>query len=159
MDMESEIINQNYELAYHLNPDIEELEVMARVKEIQDLIIQERGSVLVSRDPKRKHLSYPIKHKHYSYFGVFDFSASPETIEKINTQIKLQNDVLRCIILKKESKDKDLRVLGTERPRARMKTHEPLVLSPEELEKAAKQKEEIKPEQIEKEIEEALEKI
>lgn len=157
--MESEIINRNYELAYHLNPDIEESEVMARAKEIQDLITREKGSVLVSRDPKRKHLSYPIKQKHYSYFGVFDFSASPETIEKVNTQIKLQNDVLRCIILKKEPEDKDLRVLGTERPRSRMKTHEPTALSREDREKVAKQKEEVKPEQIEKEIEKVLENI
>lgn len=151
--------NQTYELAYHLNPDIEESEVLAHVQEIQNLITQSSGSVLVSREPKHKHLSYPIKQKHYSYFGVLDFSAVPETIEKLNSQMKLQSHILRYLLLKKEYGDKELRILGVSRPRPRIKTHEPLALSREELERAGKPKEEIKPEEMEKEIEEVLEKI
>lgn len=154
--MEPDITAKNYELAYHLNPDIEESELGAHVQELQNIITQNSGSILVSKDPKRKHLSYPIKHKHYSHFGIFDFSATPETLEKLNAQLKLQNDILRYILLKKEIEDKDLRILGVER-HPRIKTHEPTALSREEMERAGK--EEVKPEEMEKEIEEVLEKI
>jgi len=149
--METEIQNRNYELAYHLNSDIEEADIRKNIQELEDIVGQNSGSILISRDAKRKHLSYPLRHKHYSYFGSIDFSILPEMIEKIVAQMKLQRNVLRYLITEKPD-EKNLRVLGTERPR-RFKTHEPA----EDSEKI--KKEETKPEQIEKEIEDVLEKI
>lgn len=145
----------NYELAYHLNPDIEEGEMKNQVQELEKALTENGATVLISREPKKRPLSYPIRKKSYSYFGVLDFNASPEATEKINSQMKLQNQILRFLVLKKPSQEKGLRTLGLERPRPRMKTHEPTAISRE----AAKSKEEIKPEQLEKEIEEALERI
>lgn len=151
--MESAIVIKNYELAYHLNPDIEENEVKARAEELEAVISRSGALVLTSREPKRKHLSYPLNHKKYSYFGVLDFSGGPETLEKINAQLKLQNGLLRYLLTKKEQADKEFRVLGGERLRPKMRTHEPLAPGRETPAP------EVKPEQMEKEIEEVLEKI
>lgn len=154
MDSEG-LISSNYELAYHLNPEIEESEMKNQVQELEKALTENGATVLISREPKKRPLSYPIRKKNYSYFGVLDFNASPEATEKINSRIKLQNQVLRFLVLKKPPEEKKLRTLGMERPQPRMKTHEPTAVSRE----AAKPKEEIKPEQLEKEIEEALGKI
>jgi len=161
--MAEDIDNRNYELAYHLNPDIEETGLAGHVQEMEKIMAESGGSVLISREPKKKHLSYPIKKKNYAYFGVVDFSAGPEAIEKINARLKLQNDILRYLIVQKPATGKEIRILGTERPRARMRTHEPSAVGVgregAEKEKAAIVGEEGKPEQIEKEIEDVLEKI
>ncbi len=154
MELES-IAANNYELAYHLNPEIEEGEVKNQVQELEKVLTENGAAVLISREPKKRPLSYPIRKKNYSYFGVLDFSALPEATEKINSQMKLQNQVLRYLLLKKPGDEKELRTLGMERPRPRMKTHEPTAVGRE----TAKPKEEIKPEQLEKEIEELLGKI
>ncbi|MEK7506495.1 MAG: 30S ribosomal protein S6 [Patescibacteria group bacterium] len=151
--METQSDSRNYELAYHLNPDIEETEIKTRAEELEAVITQSGALILTVREPKRKHLSYPLHHKKYAYFGVLDFSAGPETLEKINVQLKFQNSLLRYLLIKKEQADKELRVLGGERPRPKMRTHEPSVPGRETPAP------EVKPEQMEKEIEEVLGKI
>lgn len=157
--MELSTENRNYELAYHLNPDIEESDLTGRFQELEKIVTENGGSVLISKEPKKKHLSYPLKKKNYAYFGVIDFNAPPESLEKVNARMKLQNNILRYLLTQKSDGKKELRVLGTERPRPRMKTHEPSAVGRENLEKPAKTGEETKPEQIEKEIEEVLEKL
>lgn len=157
--MLDDIETKNYELAYHITPDIEEGEIKAKLDQLQSLITQAGGQVNNSHEPKRKHLSYPLHQKHYSYFGSLDFTASPEFIEKFNSEMKLQNHFLRYLVINKMDSSKGLRVLGTERPKPRMKTHEPTTPNREDIQKAGKPKEVVTPGQIEKEIEDVLEKI
>ena len=154
--MESEIEQKTYELAYHLNPDLEEVNVRSHTQELNDLVAQSGGSVLVSREPRRAHLSYPIKNKSYAYFGLIDFAGPPETIEKLNAQMKLQNNVLRYLLLAKPN-IKELRILGQYRGRPRvMKTHEPATAA-EGQKKPPKEKTKEETEQLEKEIEKVIE--
>lgn len=151
--METENDQKTYELAYHFNPELEEANVKVQIQELNDLITQNGGSVLISKDPRKSHLSYPIKNKHYAYFGLMDFTAMPEVIEKVNAQMKLQNNVLRYLLLAKPN-IKELRILGQHRSRPRVRTHEP-VISIETTKQKPKTKEEA--EQLEKDIEKVIE--
>jgi len=158
--MADEIESKVYELAYHLIPELEEANVRAHAQEIVNLITQNNGSVLTSKEPKRSHLSYPIRHKQYSYLGVLEFTAPAEAVEKINAQIKLQNDVLRFLLLKKPGNGA-LRTLGEPRAeRMRMRTQEPAMAkikpSAPVVEQKTEAEEKIKTEEIEKEIEEVI---
>lgn len=142
---------KTYELAYHVTPDIEEGGLAGMVSEIESLIAQNGGSVLFSHAPRLRPLSYPVKHRRQAFFGVLDFTVPAEALEKINSQIKLQNGVMRFLITKKPEVKGELRVLGASKPRMKLKTHEPV--------KEIKPKQEVEPGQLEKEIEEVLEKI
>jgi small subunit ribosomal protein S6 len=158
--MADEIELKVYELAYHLTPELEEADVKARAQELVNLITQNSGSVLISKEPKRSHLSYPIRHKQYSYLGVLEFKAPAEAVEKINAQIKLQNDVLRFLLLKKPGNGA-LRTLGEPRAeRMRMRTQESTMAkirpSAPVSEQETKAESKIKTEEIEKEIEEVI---
>ena len=157
--MADEIEPKVYELAYHLIPELEEADVKARAQELVNLITQNNGSVLISKEPKRSHLSYPIRHKQYSYLGVLEFKAPAEAVEKINAQIKLQNDVLRFLLLKKDTGA--LRTLGEPRAgRMRMRAQEPAMTkirpSAPAAEQETKEEDKAKTEEIEKEIEEVI---
>ncbi len=116
--------NSNYELAYHLNPDLEEAELKVQADEISNLITQYGGAIINSKAPQKTHLSYQIKNKQYANFGVIEFKLSAESVEKLSSQIKLQNSVMRFLIIKKPADSKELRILGQHRSRARTKTHE-----------------------------------
>lgn len=158
LTMSEEIEPKSYELAYHLNPDLEEAGLGNHVKELSELITQNSGSLLTSREPKRIHLSYPIHRKQYAYFGVFDFTASPETIEKVNAQMKLQNNVLRYLLVKKYPDGKEVRTLGEYRvPRPKVKIPESVISKKKLTGREEKSKEPVKPEEIEKEIEKVIE--
>jgi small subunit ribosomal protein S6 len=157
--MADETESKVYELAYHLIPELEEADVKARAQELVNLITQNNGSVLISKEPKRSHLSYPIRHKQYSYLGVLEFKAPAEAVEKINAQIKLQNDVLRFLLLKKDTGA--LRTLGEPRAgRMRMRAQEPAMTktrpSAPVTEQETKEEDKVKTEKIEKEIEEVI---
>lgn len=146
---------KTYELAYHLNPDLEEDAVRVRMKEMIDLITQSNGSILTSAEPRKIHLSYPIKNKQYAYFGVASFKALPEIIEKINAQLKLQDSILRFLLLIKPDTKTGLRVLGEFRARPRLvKTHE---TTAETSREPVKEKTKEETEQLEKEIEKVIE--
>lgn len=153
--MEEGTDTKNYELAYHINSDLDEAAVKARVQELADLITQNGGSILTSREPRKSHLSYPIKNKNYAYFGIMDFAALPETIEGVNAHMKLQNSVLRYLLLAKPD-GKDLRILGQHRSRPRtIKTHKPTTT--ESSKKPAKEKTKEETKQLEQEIEKVIE--
>jgi small subunit ribosomal protein S6 len=132
--MESTPETKSYELAYHLTPDIEESEARNRVQELNDIITTSGGSVLVAKEPRKIHLSYSVKSKNYAYFGIMDFQAASDSIDKINNQMKLQNSILRYLLVKKPE-FKEVRTLGEYRARARVKkTYEP---APTEARKSA----------------------
>lgn len=151
----TEIEPKTYELAYHLNPDLEEAEIKRQMQELSDLITRVGGSVLNFKMPQRIHLSYAIKNKGYSNFGLMDFTAPVETAEKISEQMKPQTNVLRYLVTKKPEEGKELRILGQYRSRPRIRTHETVTL--EAAEKPAKEKTEAEKAQLEKEVEKVIE--
>ena len=152
--METSSEPRTYELAYHLNPELEEADVKVRAQELSDLVTQAGGSVITSMAPRNTHLSYQIEHKQYAHFGILDFSAPAETLEKINARMKLQGGILRYLLLKKPE-NKELRILGQHRTRPRIKTHE--AVAPEAIKKPPKEKTEAEKQQLEQEVEKVIE--
>lgn len=90
-----------YELAFHLNPDLEETQVKQLAQNIENYIISAGGVVSFKKEPERTRLSYPIKHRKQTYFGFIHFNLeSKEGLANIDEQVKLNNDVLRYLVIK-----------------------------------------------------------
>jgi len=102
---------ENYELGFHLLPEIEEAETKNKLQEIEALVIQLGGTVLNSKEPKKQRLSYPLKHKRFSFFGTIDFKLPVQSIEKLSAQLKLNDSLLRFLVLKVRENQKVLRSL------------------------------------------------
>lgn len=149
-----------YELAYHLMADIEESAALARMHELEKLITSQGGNIIASREPKKIHLSYPLSHKHYAFFGVMDFRGMPELIEELNQQMKLQEGILRYMIVKKPEEGKELRTLGDQRSKkAQVRVAPTHVKVPGEGTTGKKEAAPVAEKQIEKELSDVLEKI
>lgn len=93
---------QNYELAFHLDPNLEEPKVQEMKNALEKSITGRNGSVVFSREPERTRLSYPINHNDHAFFGYIQFTLeSPEeSLKEINNEMNLNNDVLRHLIVK-----------------------------------------------------------
>lgn len=90
-----------YELAFHLNPDLEETQVRQLVQNIESYITSAGGIISFKKEPERARLSYPIKHKKQAYFGYIHFNLeSKENLANIDEQTKLNNDILRYLTIK-----------------------------------------------------------
>lgn len=156
--MEDGVMHKIYELGYHLTPDIEEGEVRSAADQLSTIITSAGGTIVSNREPKRAHLSYPIKHKQYAYFGTVDFKTDPGAIDKINGELKLFGSLIRYILLRKPDEGEEIRTLGEHRARARVKlTHE--AASTEGTTKPAKEKTGEEEQQMEQELEKVLEGI
>lgn len=146
----------NYELAYHVTPDIEEGVVKTHTQNIETEITKLGGTVVLSRDPKRIHLSYPLSHKYYAYFGVIDFDSETEKITELDAALKLHTDLLRFMILKKPEIKGEVRTLGDHRMR-KARTHVAPTHTP--TTEAKKETAPVEEKKIEKELEDVLGKI
>jgi|SRR3989344_2061445 len=151
----SEITNkQNYELAFHIIPSLEEADVQRTRQELEKSVIDHGGVISFSKDPERVRLAYPIKHQTSAYFGFFNFNLeSPESLNQIRDELRLKGNVLRSLLLKHEeesqTKKEDVirRLAMAEKRKARAK----------QAEKQASQKD--APKMDEKVLDEKLEEI
>ena len=93
---------QNYELAFHLTPNLEEAKVQETKQALEKAITGRNGNVLFSREPEKIHLSYPIKHNDNAFFGYIQFTIenAEEALKEIPDELKLNNDILRYMIIK-----------------------------------------------------------
>ena len=90
-----------YELAFHLNPDLEESQVQQIAQNIESYVTSAGGVVSFKKEPEKMRLSYPINHKKQAYFGYFHFNLEvPENLAGIEEQIRHNNDILRYLVVK-----------------------------------------------------------
>lgn len=48
-----------------------------------------------------KNLSYPIEHQDKAYFAHFEFEADPKTVPPLDKMIKLNEDIIRYLLIRK----------------------------------------------------------
>ena len=102
-----EQVKQNYELAFHLTSNLEEADVQKTRQELEKSITSHGGAVSFAKDPERTRLAYPIDHQLNAFFGFFNFNLeSPESVQQVRDDIRLNPNVLRFIILKIKDESK-----------------------------------------------------
>jgi len=101
---------RNYELIYLSSLDLSE-EELNLLREKFFSLIQEMGGELLVGGSKvdtsvRKKLASPIKNKGEAYFTTLDFRLEPEKLETLEKKLKLENQILRYLILVKPKPEK-----------------------------------------------------
>jgi len=92
---------QLYELAYHIEPEVEDTQIASLKEELEKLVTAQGGTIVFSKEPDRTRLSYPIKHERMSFFGYLHFTIeNKDGIAHIDEQLRLNNHVMRHLIVK-----------------------------------------------------------
>jgi len=133
----------NYELAFHLNPNLEEAKVKEIKEKIESIITSNKGVISYSKEPEKIRLSYEIKHIGYSFFSYIQFNLSESmALDELNEQLKLNADVIRYLIIKlpsdlqkKQSMLKQIKMREGQEKRAQAKAVVPKVGENKELDK------------------------
>lgn len=90
---------KNYELTYLISSELQEEEA----KQLQGKIIsfmQEDEGILVKENwPFRKKLAYPVKKQSQAYLAVLEFQLEPEKLANLEKKLKLENQILRYLML------------------------------------------------------------
>jgi small subunit ribosomal protein S6 len=114
--------NQLYELAYHIEPTVQEDQLMPLKDELEKLVTDQGGTIVFSKEPERSRLSYPIHNERMSYFGYVHFNvADKDSIAHIDEQLRLNNHVMRHLLIKIDDRRAAVAKLPTGQPERRVR--------------------------------------
>ena len=92
-----------YEIMFIVKATIEETALNNITKEIQSLINIKDSKVIEFKDMGRKKLAYPINKEVSGFYYLMNVEASNEVITEFDRKLRINENILRHLILKKES--------------------------------------------------------
>ena len=133
-----------YELIFITDPLTEKIDAEAPAK-VRRFINELGGQIRKEDIWEKRKLAYPIKKHLFGFYVIFEFEMEAEKLDELQKQLRLNDDVLRFLIINKEG-------IKEERPKIRplkFKTAAP-VRPPEA------KGEKVKIEELDKKLEEIL---
>ena len=109
MTEETTLQKESYEIGFHLIPELTEEEVQKNVEELSNLITSHEGLITFTKEPQKFKLAYPINKKLGSYFGHIQFIAPKTIVDQIQDELKLNNNILRYVVIKQEPKKEKIK--------------------------------------------------
>ncbi|MFA6098004.1 MAG: 30S ribosomal protein S6 [Patescibacteria group bacterium] len=97
-------MNQHYEFIFIISSKVEDSAHESVVKQMQDLIKNQGGSITKQENMGRKKFGYEIAHEAQGTYVLLEFDMETENLKKLEAGIKLVPGVLRHLIVKKRVK-------------------------------------------------------
>ncbi len=93
---------RKYETMFIINPELGEESTEALVEKMTSLIEDNAGEVVKLDKIGTRELAYDINDHMSGYYTLINFNGKPETISELERIYKINDNVLRYIILKDE---------------------------------------------------------
>ena len=97
-------MRRDYELGFILNPEVSEEQNSSILERIQQIVNTNDGQVVRINQWGRRRLAYPIEHQRDGFYVFFDMILSPETVSELDRNLKVTEEVLRHIIIRRDPK-------------------------------------------------------
>lgn len=111
-------MSQYYEFLGIIPGTLAENEVSAVIKKITDFFIAQKGEVTYQDNYGRKKMAYPIKHLRHGYYFLLEFTLPPDKLKSVEEKLKIEDNLLRFIIIKTNPKSREDREKEKNRMRA-----------------------------------------
>ena len=92
-----------YEIMFIVKATISEDEQKKYVEEVQKLVKDNKGKVVEFKEMGRKKLAYPINKEVSGFYYLMNVEASAEAIKGFDRKLRINENTIRHLILKKES--------------------------------------------------------
>jgi small subunit ribosomal protein S6 len=89
-----------YETVFIVTPVLSEAQMKEAVMKFRALITEEGGSIVHEEDWGLRKLAYPIQKKSTGFYNLIEFKSSPEFINKLETEYRRDERIIRFITLK-----------------------------------------------------------
>jgi len=70
-------------------------------KVLAELLAKVGAKVLSKKDPEKRSLAYEIAKVKEAFYAFFEISLKPESVAELEQKLKLQDNVLRYLVVKK----------------------------------------------------------
>lgn len=95
---------RHYETMFIVKPTLTEEETQGQIELVKSIIEKNGGEIKATDDMGSKKLAYEIQKNKRGYYTVFYFTAPTEAILEIERNYRINENVLRFIFIKSESK-------------------------------------------------------
>ena len=92
-----------YEIMFIVKSTLDEAALDNTTKEVQKIITNSKSKVIEFKDLGRKKLAYPIDKEVSGFYYLMDVEASASVIKEFDRKLRINENILRHLILKKES--------------------------------------------------------
>ncbi|HVC34997.1 MAG TPA: 30S ribosomal protein S6 [Chloroflexota bacterium] len=92
---------RDYELTLILKPTLNEEGIAGTTSKVEGWITGNGGEMVTVTPVGRKRLAYPVAHQRDGSYVVMQLRARPETLVEVERNLKLSEDVLRHMILRR----------------------------------------------------------
>jgi len=89
-----------YELMLIINPQLTDAEVGEAVEKAKKILTDEKGEVLAEDRLGRKKFTHNVGKNRDGFYVYMKVKAAPESVKAINHSLKLQETVLRALMMK-----------------------------------------------------------
>jgi small subunit ribosomal protein S6 len=94
-----------YEAMYIVDPGCNEQEVEGIAERLRTEIAEKGGEVVDVQHLGKKRLAYPIKMKNEGFYFLLYFRLAPDQISELKAGYRLDESILRFLILKKRERE------------------------------------------------------
>jgi small subunit ribosomal protein S6 len=98
---------RNYEIMLIFDASLEEDAIEKELKKVTSIIEKGKGSVADSQKWGVRRLAYPIKHQENGYYHLINFSSTDVVVNEIDRVNKINDKLLRYLIVKEEKNSKE----------------------------------------------------
>jgi len=91
---------RNYEIMIIVKSNLEVDNAKKEVENIKKIITGGKGKVISTNEMGQRKLAYPIKKEISGFYFVLTFSATSETLNELERRIKINENILRHLIIR-----------------------------------------------------------
>ena len=95
---------REYEVLYILRADLDDDKVQDAVKRVNTVIERSGGSIDRTNLWGKRKLAYEVKHQKEGSYVLQDFRIAPESVPELEAALKITEEVLRHLIVRKPEK-------------------------------------------------------
>jgi small subunit ribosomal protein S6 len=95
---------RDYEVLYIVRADLDDEKVQDIVKRVSTLIEKSNGTLERTNLWGKRKLAYEVKHQKEGSYVLQDFQIAPERIPELESALKITEEVLRHLIVRKPEK-------------------------------------------------------
>lgn len=92
---------RDYELTLILKPSLSEESISTATEKVEGWITSSGGEIVNVTPVGRKRLAYPIDNQREGNYAVLQIRARPEALGEVERNLKLSEDVLRYMVLRR----------------------------------------------------------
>ena len=91
-----------YEIMFIVRADIDEKNVKDTEKAFEKILTDMKSKVVNTKDMGQRKLAYPIKDQVRGFYYILNVEASSEAVKEFDRKAKIDNNILRHLIIREE---------------------------------------------------------